>query len=271
MLFRYHLAFFDVSKGILLKTLEDNTRKIEHFGLFPGNCFVAFDNSTLQNKSIALRNLESGSVELSYPVASNCERLEFSADGRWLAGIVEDQEGKGSVLDLWQVDYEIPASGCFMSRIRLTSTGGPLIGPDTSLGLETPLVAAVLPFTVSREDEDGGLGRAASQFLENRLGGSPHLRLIERSRIEDVLRELTLQKTSHVDHDTAVDMGKVLGARLMITGSLDRTGADLVISARIIDVRTGEILSSREIHCAQCGADDLFDAVDMLSRALVSE
>ena len=126
MIFEYHLAFFDVSKGVLLKTLEDNNRKIDHLALFPGNCFVAFDNSTLQSKAIALGNIEAGSIDLSYSMRAECKHLEFSPDGRWLAGVADAEGGSESDLHFWTVDYEIPASGCFMSRLRITSTGGPL-------------------------------------------------------------------------------------------------------------------------------------------------
>ena len=271
MIFEYHLAFFDVSKGVLLKTLEDNNRKIDHLALFPGNCFVAFDNSTLQSKAIALGNIEAGSIDLSYSMRAECKHLEFSPDGRWLAGVADAEGGSESDLHFWTVDYEIPASGCFMSRLRITSTGGPVIGPNSTLNPASPLIAAVLPFAAGQEAEDLGLGRSAAHFLENKLTGNPHLRLIERSRIDDIIGELKFQQSGLVDNDTAVEMGKLLGARLIITGSFDRTGADLVITARIVDVETGEILGTKQVHCGQCGSDDIFDAIDLLSEALVAD
>ena len=146
MIFKYHLAFFDVSKGVLLKILESNRRRIDHIGLYPGNCFAAFDNSTLQEYSIALRNIESGSLDLAYPMKSECGLLEFSPDGRWLAGAAAPSKGESEArLNLWKVDYEIPASGCFMGRIRLASGGGPVLKAGGA-----PRIAAVLPFSDGR-------------------------------------------------------------------------------------------------------------------------
>lgn len=55
------------------------------------------------------------------------------------------------------------------------------------------------------------------------------------------------------------------GAEYIITGNVDRIGADLVISARIVRVETGEILGTCEVHRGQCGNDDIFDAVDILA------
>jgi WD40 repeat protein/TolB-like protein len=264
MIFKYHLAFFDVSKGALLKVLENNRHRIDHIGLYPGNCFVAFDNSTLQEHSFALRNIESGDLDLAYPMQSECALLEFSPDGRWLAGAAAPSGGAGDArLCLWKVDYEIPASGCFMGRIRLTSTGDPVLKRGGKR------LAAVLPFAAGEGDEN--LGRAAGNFIESRLSANPNLRLIERARVDDLVKELKLQKSGLVDKSNAVKAGKMLGATLMITGTIDRVGADLVVSARVIDVQTGEILGSKQVHCGQCGADDIFDAIAVLAPALIEE
>ncbi len=264
MLFEYHLAFFDVSKGVLLKILEDNRRKIEHVALYPGNCFAAFDNSTLQERSIALRNIESGSVDLAYPVESECALLEFSPDGAWMAGAAEPfgDDGQAKLL-LWKVDYQVPASGCFAGRIRLTSSAEPILKKGA------PRIAAVMPFAAGAGDED--MGRAAGNFMESRLSSSASLTLIERARVADIVKELELQKSGLVDESSAVKVGKLLGAALVITGNIDRAGSDLVVSARVIDVETGEILGTRQVHCGQCGADDIFDAIDTLSRTIVGE
>ncbi len=262
MVFKYHLAFFDISKGVLLKVLEDNERKIEGFALYPGNCFVAFNNSTLQTHSLALRNIESGNLDLSYPLDSRCSLLEFSPDGHWLAEAAGPADGeKDAALNLWSVDYEMPASGCFSGRIRLTSESAPLLKGGAAR------IAAVVPFSVSGADED--LGRAAAHFLESALAGSPGLTLIERSRVDEILKELKLQGSGFVDRSSAVEAGRLLGAAIIVTGNIDRVGADLVVSSRVIDVATGEILGTRQVHCAQCGADDIFDAVDTLAGAMI--
>ncbi len=262
MIFRYHLAFFDISRGVLLKMLEENNRKIERFALYPGNCFAAFDNSTLQTHTLALRNIESGSVDLSYSMNSECRLLEFSPDGHWLAGAARPADGeKNAGLYLWSIDYDMPASGCFSGRIRLTSDNEPLLKGTA------PRIAAIIPFSVSGTDDD--LGRAASHFLESTLAGNPWLRLVERSRVDEILKELKLQQSGYIDRGSAVEAGRLLGAGLIITGNIDRVGADLVVSSRIIDVETGEILGTRQVHCAQCGADDIFDAIDMLAGTLV--
>ena len=261
MMFKYHLAFFDIAKGLLLKVLEDNEKKIESIGLYPGNCYAAFDNSTMQKKRLTLRNIESGSFDLDYPLSGSPSGIKFSPDGRWLAAAVQkSKEERQPHLYLWEVEYEMPASGCFSGRIRLTSSKEPLLHPEENR------TAAILPFGTSGADPETGM--AAAHFLENALAEST-LRLIERANISDILAELKLQQSGMVDRESAVEIGKLLGATYIISGNIDRAGADLIVSVRIIDVSTGEILGVKEVHCGQCGNDDLYDAIDRLAHALV--
>ena len=83
--------------------------------------------------------------------------------------------------------------------------------------------------------------------------------------MDDIIKELNLQMSGLVDPSTAVQMGRLLGARLVFTGTIDRLGADLVLSARIVDVQTGEIRGSRQVHCGQYRIvlkDDLLQSLD---------
>ncbi len=270
MRFEHRLAYYDVAKGVLLKTTGDYNAKLEGFALYPQNCFVAFDNSTLRSGALAFCDIASGDLPLSYPLPSPCSHLIFSRDGGLLAGVADAADGSGPAVHLWSVDYDVPASGCFGSRLRLTSAGGPVIGPGAAAADGRPVVA-ILPFAVGGAGADAALGGAAAHFLESRLSDSPRVRLVERARLDDVVGELKLQQGELVDPATAVKMGKLLGVALIVTGNVDRIGTDLVVSARVIAVAGGEILGTKEVHCAQCGADDLFDAVDLLAGALVAD
>ena len=264
MMFKYHIAFFDLENGMLLKVLEDNDRPVELLSIYPGNCFVGFDNSTHGNRKLALRNIETSEFALQYTLDGECTVLAFSPDGQRLAAAVKLSADSGDpVLYVWEVDYTVPASGCFMGRIRLTTTAEPVLGAGV------PRAAAVLPFSVSGTEEDAG--KAASHFMESRLSGSPYLKLVERARVNDIITELKFQQSELVDREKAAEIGRMLGAEYIITGNVDRVGADLVISARIVRVETGQILGTREVHCGQCGNDDIFDAVDILAPALVLE
>jgi len=63
--------------------------------------------------------------------------------------------------------------------------------------------------------------------------------LVERSRLEDVLRELRIQNSGLVDSSTAKKLGKLVGARMVLVGSISDRKDCYVINARIIDTESG--------------------------------
>jgi TolB-like protein len=68
--------------------------------------------------------------------------------------------------------------------------------------------------------------------------------VVERDRLEAVLAEQKLGQSGKLDKNTAVKLGKLLGARYIIVGGyFDLMGA-LRIDARIVSVETGEVLGS---------------------------
>ena len=66
--------------------------------------------------------------------------------------------------------------------------------------------------------------------------------VVERSQMEEVLKEQGLQQSGCTTSECAVEVGFLLGVDKMITGSIGRIGSLFTLSARIIDVETGEIL-----------------------------
>ncbi len=72
-----------------------------------------------------------------------------------------------------------------------------------------------------------------------------HACVVERDKIEFVLKELELQKSGAVDQATAVQVGKVVGAQVMVFGSItqmDSKSTRMVV--RAVNVETSEIIAS---------------------------
>lgn len=105
------------------------------------------------------------------------------------------------------------------------------------------------------------LGEAASDELTTQLVKSGQFSIIERRQIKDVLAEQGLGASGAVDPGTAAKVGKLLGAQLVMLGSitqfsLKKTGggiggiriraavaqAESKLDARVVNVNTGEIL-----------------------------
>lgn len=67
--------------------------------------------------------------------------------------------------------------------------------------------------------------------------------VIERSVMEDILNEQGFQQTGCTSDECVVEVGKLVGVEQMVTGTIGKIGSIYTISARIVDVETGKMVS----------------------------
>jgi TolB-like protein len=106
---------------------------------------------------------------------------------------------------------------------------------------------AVLPFenggSYGKDKEDfEALRKGLAAMLISELATNPEVRLVDRFETQRVLDEQGLAVAARVDKETAAKVGKLIGARYMVTGSFIDLYGDFRIDARMIDVETGEIM-----------------------------
>jgi hypothetical protein len=70
------------------------------------------------------------------------------------------------------------------------------------------------------------------------------LDIVERDKLESILKEQKLNNSKEFDPSTASKVGKLLGAQIILTGGYFEMMGALRIDARFIDVETGKILKS---------------------------
>jgi curli biogenesis system outer membrane secretion channel CsgG len=109
------------------------------------------------------------------------------------------------------------------------------------------------------------LGEAASDELTTQLVKAGEFSVIERQQIQAILAEQTLGMSGAIDAATAAKVGKLLGAQLVVVGSITQFSVDQKsagigrlgvsasvaqaeskIDARLVNVTTGEILVAVE-------------------------
>ncbi|MCB9496879.1 MAG: hypothetical protein H6686_08360 [Fibrobacteria bacterium] len=115
--------------------------------------------------------------------------------------------------------------------------------PSASPSEGRSVPTAVLPLAVEgvSESEARQVGDALATALQN----SGRVRMLERSRIDEILAEQGFQQSGACDQgECAVEAGRLLGVEQLVVGTLGRVGTSVQISARRIDVGTGEILAS---------------------------
>ena len=107
--------------------------------------------------------------------------------------------------------------------------------PERSLG--------VAPFSVNAADTlIAPLAYGLADILITDLQRSGQLQLVDRIRLDALLREVQLVEAGRVDPATAPRVGKLVGARRLVIGALaQRPGGQIAIDARIADVVTGTV------------------------------
>lgn len=99
-------------------------------------------------------------------------------------------------------------------------------------------------------DNSGGepsmdkLKKGLADMLITDLSNVNMLSIVERDKLEAVLKEQKLSNSKEFDPNTAAKIGKLLGAQVILTGGYFEMMGSLRIDARFIDVETGKILKS---------------------------
>ena len=104
----------------------------------------------------------------------------------------------------------------------------------------------VAPLAVLSTDTTyASIGFGMASLLVADLSQSASLTLVERLRVDAVLRELQLAESGRVDTVTAPRVGRLLGARQIVVGSIDmRTRNSLRVQSYVANTVTGKVGSS---------------------------
>lgn len=99
-------------------------------------------------------------------------------------------------------------------------------------------------------DNSGGeasmdkLKKGLADMMITDLSNIHMLDIVERDKLESILKEQKLNNSKEFDPSTASKVGKLLGAQIILTGGYFEMMGALRIDARFIDVETGKILKS---------------------------
>ncbi|MFC1877928.1 CsgG/HfaB family protein [Thermodesulfobacteriota bacterium] len=85
------------------------------------------------------------------------------------------------------------------------------------------------------------MGVAVAEILRTELVRFGEYTIVERGRLDQILKEQAFQHTGAVDTETAVTIGNMVGADFVITGSIIKTGNIYIINSRLINAESGVI------------------------------
>lgn len=135
-----------------------------------------------------------------------------------------------------------------------------------SVHAQDQITVAVMPFegSVSNQFAQMDVTRQLTNLVTDKLVNAGDFQVVERDRIAQILAEQDFGASGRVDPSHAVEIGRLLGAQVIIFGSVTRfemsSGAGISIggfslsgttgkaalSGRIVDATTGVILGSAE-------------------------
>ncbi len=126
----------------------------------------------------------------------------------------------------------------------------PQPGPD---GVDTRPAIAVFPFvnggSYGQDAENfDALEIGVQQMLLTELAQNSSLRIVERSIIRDIIAEQDLGASGRVDPQTAAGIGRLVGARYIVTGQFTDLYGDFRMDGRIINVETSEIVRTDQVR-----------------------
>ena len=89
------------------------------------------------------------------------------------------------------------------------------------------------------------LQRAIPEMLKTELSRYPEISVVERTKIESIIKEQALVQTGFIDEKKAQEVGRLAGAEYLITGKINTLNRQLRIDAHLIKVATGQILGEK--------------------------
>ncbi len=111
-----------------------------------------------------------------------------------------------------------------------------------SISIQPGTPTAVLPIA----PQAGATAADAEYFtaqLVQSLAKNASFKAVERKDLQAVMKELEIQASGITDEKQAVELGKVIGAQMLVSGTLFDRGKNYEIFLKLIRVETGEILS----------------------------
>jgi TolB-like protein len=136
--------------------------------------------------------------------------------------------------------------------------------------LPNPKRIAIINFDNSSgvTSEFGDLGGPLRDMLTTDLNEVKNLSMVDRQALEKVLNEQNLNNAKRFDQNTATNIGKLLGAEIIITGTYFEFYGNLRLDAKLINVETGEILFSVGVDGSR---DKLFDLKNALANKIIEK
>lgn len=102
---------------------------------------------------------------------------------------------------------------------------------------------AIMPFECRLTGSAAeGMGSSVADLLTSQMSETGEFELADRGEINKIMGELKLNSSGLVTKETQLKIGKLIGAKIIITGSIFKNGDKNYIVAKIIGVETSRVI-----------------------------
>jgi len=127
---------------------------------------------------------------------------------------------------------------------QLSSIPPPPVATPVMTPAKTISIAVIRFKTLNKEAQDISLGELISETFTSSLVNSRNFKIIEREQLDKLVKEMEMGQTGFIETTDAVEIGKMLHADAIITGSVALLGGQIQLNARIIEVESAYVISA---------------------------
>ena len=129
---------------------------------------------------------------------------------------------------------------------------------------------AVTPFKVIGNTSNAEIySYGLPDAIANDLARIPGITVVERLHLSAVLNELKLSQAGLVNERNARHIGEMLGAKMIIVGTVQKLGREVRVQARALKVSSGEVVFSINADKKVSKLKDMFALEDMIAKKIV--
>ena len=119
-------------------------------------------------------------------------------------------------------------------------------------GANKPMVIAVADF-VNDDGKISKLGRYLAEKLTPYFTRSDQFQVLERAIIDKVIAEQQFQVSAFVDESSTREIGKLLGAETIVSGTISELNDAFYFNAKVVDVSSGKLLTAVDVETDRTG------------------
>jgi class 3 adenylate cyclase/CHAT domain-containing protein/Flp pilus assembly protein TadD len=165
---------------------------------------------------------------------------DLAPDDRVLAAIVNDTQKKVTLLQDQQKRERINK---LVKELLEQKKAQPRALPWDSW-TSRPLTLWIMDFATQGYSLQEGEERLIAIGITDKVLQHGRVRVVERSLLETMMQELKLGTSELADRNTALALGRILAARLIVFGRINYSGSQTQVSMRLVETETGQITAA---------------------------